>query len=54
MNDPQNEKMLKALGKAFDKAATTCSHEREAAIRIAAALRASGFKIVPAKVEVRS
>lgn len=54
MNDQQYDKMITALGKAFDKAATTCSHEREAAIRIVGQMRAAGFKIVPVKVEARS
>lgn len=48
MNDQQREKMLAALGRAFDKAATSCSHERQAAMRIVAALVEAGFKIVPA------
>jgi hypothetical protein len=51
MNDTQKDKMLAALGRAFDKAATSCSHERQAALQIVAALSSAGFKIVPTKKE---
>ena len=52
MNDTQREKMLDALGKAFDSAAVHCSHERQAALHIIDRLTKAGFKIVPrAKTE---
>jgi hypothetical protein len=50
MNDAQKEKLVAALAKAFDLAATTCSHERQAALVIIDALAVAGFKIEPRKV----
>lgn len=47
MNDDQRERLLTVLGDAFDKAATTCSHKRQAAMRIIHALAEAGFKIEP-------
>lgn len=39
--------VLRALGDAFDKAATTCHTKEEAARRIEQMLRAAGFCITP-------
>ena len=47
MNNAQNEKLLEALGDAFDKAATTCGHQRQAALWIVYALARAGFRIIP-------
>lgn len=45
MNDQQQSNLYDVLGKAFDEAATTCSHQRHAAMLIVRKLTAAGFKI---------
>lgn len=47
MNDDQTDAMIAALANIFDKAATTCSHKKEAAMFIRAAMHKAGFVIVP-------
>ena len=47
MNDDQTDKMIAALADIFDKAATTCSHKKEAAMFIRLSLLKAGFTIVP-------
>jgi hypothetical protein len=49
MNDQQQANLYDVLGKAFDKAAVSCSHQRQAALLIVRELTAAGFKIEPAK-----
>lgn len=43
LNDDQRKALLKALGNAFDHAATHCATKEQAAIAIAGAMQTAGF-----------
>jgi hypothetical protein len=49
MNDAQKDAMLKALAKAFDKAAIHCSTSESAALNIVKTLKDNGFTITHLK-----
>ena len=50
MTNEQRERMLAVVGKAFDTAAVTCSHQRQAALRIIAALSDAGFQVTTKRI----
>lgn len=47
MNDTQTDKLITALGDAFDAAAVRCHHKTEAAHYIRRVLDLAGYKIEP-------